>query len=186
MLVLLPLVVGSLSPLLHLRPPALRAMLTTGTVPAPGTSDPEGRGVKLAAVQMRACSDKMTNLATCRRLVLEAAAARARLVCLPECCLFIGGGLFSDPAAKVREPADGPSMMAFRELAREAGVWLSVGSFPEEAPGLPDKGFNLQALISPDGAVVGKYRKVHLFDSPYSGLFESNSTGASSEPPSHL
>ena len=137
----------------------------------------EGRGVKLAAVQMRSVSDKAANLATCRRLVLQASANQATLVCLPECCLFIGGGLFADPAMKIKEPADGPSMVVFQELAREAGVWLSVGSFPEESAEHPDKGFNLQVLISPEGAIAGSYRKVHLFDSPYSGLFESNSTG---------
>ena len=53
---------------------------------------------------------------------------------------------------------------------------MSVGSFPEYVDNNPDKGYNLQLLISPDGDIKYLYRKIHLFDSPYSGLEESKTT----------
>jgi hypothetical protein len=138
--------------------------------------------IKIAAVQMCSVSDKFTNLMTCERLVKTASENGARLVCLPECCLFIGGGLYSTSSstavASPGETVDGPSMAAFRSMAKRFGVWLSVGSFPERMiPDEMEKGYNLQVLISPSGDIEHAYRKIHLFDSPFSGLQESKTTG---------
>lgn len=140
----------------------------------------ESLEIKIAAVQMCSVSDKFTNLMTCERLVKTASENGARLVCLPECCLFIGGGLYSSSTTMTSptETVDGPSMAAFRSMAKRFGVWLSVGSFPERM--IPDemgKGYNLQVLISPSGDIEHAYRKIHLFDSPFSGLKESETTG---------
>jgi predicted amidohydrolase len=138
--------------------------------------------VKIAAVQMRSGSVKSVNLETCRRLVAEAKTKGAQLVCLPECCLFISGGLYTPdsdtPESGPAESVLGQSMQAYRDMARANQVWLSVGSFPEVDG---DKRYNLQAMISPSGEVVKTYRKIHLFDSPYSGLFESHSADAGNE-----
>ena len=142
--------------------------------------------VKIATIQMCSISDKFTNLMKCESQVKTAAENGARLVCLPECCLYIGGGLFSStpssssgvaPSSVVAESVDGPSMLAFKSMAKKFGVWLSVGSFPERNLDEAGKGFNLQVIVSPDGELTHKYRKIHLFDSPYSGLQESKTTG---------
>ena len=49
-----------------------------------------------------------------------------------------------------------------KELAKEYKVNLIPGSFVEKAPG--DKVQNTSIFINRDGKIIGKYRKIHLFD----------------------
>jgi predicted amidohydrolase len=60
----------------------------------------------------------------CSKLVHEAASEGAALVCLPECCLYIGGSLYTDPTAIVPENIAGHSMAAFQNIAASAKVQL--------------------------------------------------------------
>ena len=46
--------------------------------------------------------------------------------------------------------------------ARRHGLWLLGGSFPEAAG--EGRVFNTSLLLSPEGAIVAAYRKIHLFD----------------------
>jgi len=47
-------------------------------------------------------------------------------------------------------------------LAREHGIWILGGTFPEAAPG--GRVHNTSLLASPAGEIVAVYRKIHLFD----------------------
>lgn len=142
----------------------------------------------LAAIQMTSSSDKSLNLRATTRLVECAAANGAYLVSLPECSSFIGGGIDdttknSTPidAVTVSEKLDGPYAQALCELASRLKIWLSVGGFPEtiaqenlaDVSYRPTKGYNTHFMISPAGSVTDIYRKIHLFDCPLVGLFES-------------
>ncbi|MGZ7021322.1 MAG: nitrilase-related carbon-nitrogen hydrolase, partial [Ilumatobacteraceae bacterium] len=54
-----------------------------------------------------------------------------------------------------------PSMMErFSDIARSAATCLHVGSLIE-ADG--DRHFNTSVMFGPDGQVIGRYRKMHLF-----------------------
>ena len=142
----------------------------------------------LAAVQMTSTNDKSRNLQATIRLVECAAANGAFLVSLPECSSFIGGG--TDDIAKnsapidavtVSEKLDGPYALALCDLASRLKIWISVGGFPEtiahenlaDVSFRPTKGYNTHFMISPSGIVTDIYRKIHLFDCPLVGLFES-------------
>ena len=47
-----------------------------------------------------------------------------------------------------------------RDMARSSGSWLHSGSFVErEGKNL----FNTSYLITPNGEIAGRYRKIHLF-----------------------
>ncbi|CAL8462335.1 g1868 [Coccomyxa elongata] len=95
---------------------------------------------------------------------------------LPECCSFIGRAQTETVA--VAEKLDGPLMSKFRRLAREAGIWLSLGGFQEVGPD-PDHIYNTHVILSSDGTIVASYRKVHLFNvEVHNGpvLMESRST----------
>lgn len=142
----------------------------------------------LAAIQMTSSSDKSLNLRATTRLVECAAANGAFLVSLPECSSFIGGGIDdmeknSTPidAVTVSEKLDGPYALALCELASRLKIWLSVGGFPEtiaqenlaDVSYRPTKGYNTHFMISPAGILTDIYRKIHLFDCPLVGLFES-------------
>lgn len=145
------------------------------------------RGV--AVVQLRSSLDKLANLQCASQLVAEAKRQSASLVCLPECFDFMtrpGRAPFSSDLA---EPLDGPTMTAYRALAKEHRVWLSLGGFHERLGAsdvIGDSGAgsgagsgadsasekskdsgkiaNTHVVVSADGEMVATYRKIHLFD----------------------
>lgn len=87
--------------------------------------------------------------------VAEAAAKGADLIVLPETLTCTGNGLtYFD----VAEPVPGPSTDFFGELAKEHGLHIVAGIVEREAHLI----FNVAVLIGPDGALIGKYRKVTL------------------------
>lgn len=118
--------------------------------------------VPVAAVQMRCGGDVAANLETCRRRIVEAAQAGAKLVVLPENFAYFG-----DEAgrAAVAEPAslDGSIVSALSAAARAAGVAIVAGGMPERSLD-PERPYNCAVCIDERGEVVDAYRKIHLFD----------------------
>ena len=114
----------------------------------------------VAAVQLNSTPDMEANLSRARTLISEAARREAQLVALPE--HFASYGPEETVAAAV-QPLDGPLVTEFRQLARKLGISLLLGSFPEQAgPGeLP---YNTSVLVGPQGQILARYRKMHLFD----------------------
>ena len=121
--------------------------------------------MQVAAVQLNSTPDREANLARARAWIIEAARREARLVALPE--HFAGYGPEVVVAAAA-QPLDGPLVTEFRELARKLEITLLLGSFPEQAaPG--ERPYNTSVLIGPQGQILARYRKMHLFDVELSG-----------------
>jgi predicted amidohydrolase len=141
--------------------------------------------VLAAVIQLSSQDDVATNLAHVRERVLEAGRAGAELVALPENFAFMGEETKKREIAEpVENDAQGPIMTALRLAAREARVWLVAGGMPEKSHD-PDRPFNTSVLLEPDGRLVTRYRKVHLFDVDLpdgTKLLESGATTAGSEP----
>jgi predicted amidohydrolase len=140
-----------------------------------------GRAFLAASVQMRCTDDKRRNLDRASELVRAAAGRGARLIVLPE--LFSWRGP-PDRQAPEAEPLDGPTLSRMGALARELQVVLVAGSILERHPegALP---FNTCAVLGEDGALLGSYRKMHLFDVQISGAVsvqESERFAPGSEP----
>lgn len=81
------------------------------------------------------------------------------------------------------QPLDGPLMRRYCALALQHKLWLSLGGFQETGP---DSGhlFNCHVVISADGAIKARYRKVHLFNVEVQNgpvLMESRSTAPGNE-----
>jgi len=122
------------------------------------------RSFVAAAVQVCAGSDKAENLAKAERFVHDAVRHHARLVVFPEVFLWRG------PRAEERhaaEPIPGPSTERLGALARRAGVYLLAGSILERSDG--ERPYNTSILLAPSGEIVGRYRKIHLFDVDIAG-----------------
>ena len=121
------------------------------------TTEPAPRKVRLATVHFQPREGK-TPADKCRSfapLVAEAARQRADLVVLPEKLTYYGTGLKVEDVA---EPIPGPSTDYFAALAERHDLYLVAGLY-EQAEHLI---YNVAVLLGPDGAIVGKYRKVCL------------------------
>lgn len=114
----------------------------------------------VAAAQMTSGADKAQNVATATQLIRRAAKVGASFIGLPENFSWLGPEAERAGAA---ESLEGPTLLHFAALARELGVTVLAGSVLESgAPG--NRLFNTSVLFGPDGARLGVYRKIHLFD----------------------
>ncbi|KAL6107619.1 nit2 [Pungitius sinensis] len=113
---------------------------------------------RLAVVQLHVTSVKADNLRRARGLVKEAAGRGSQLVLLPECFNSpYGTSFFSQYAERI----PGESTQLLSETAKENQVYLVGGSIPEEDGG---KLYNSCTVFGPDGELLLKHRKIHLFD----------------------
>ena len=114
-----------------------------------------------AAVQMVSGCNPSANLARAAELVAQAAGKGARLVVLPEYfCLM--GAHETDKVALREAYGEGPIQQALSDMARANGVWLLGGTVPLAADN-PEKVLNTSLLYNPQGEVVSRYDKIHLF-----------------------
>jgi len=120
---------------------------------------------RLAVIQMSVGANKGRNLERAAELVSRAAKEfKVQLVALPECFNSpYGTKHFPEYAEPV--PADksqwGDSTRALSAMAADNKVFLVGGSIPERDG---DKLYNTCTAWSPEGRMVAKYRKMHLFD----------------------
>ena len=113
---------------------------------------------KFACCQMPLTADKETNINTAEKMIRAAAADGAGMVLLPEMyvCPYAGSDFLT-----AAEPADGPANTLMSKLAGELGITLFAGSIPELENGHI---YNSCFVFGPDGRLLGRHRKVHLFD----------------------
>lgn len=113
-----------------------------------------------ACVQMRSGRDPLANRDAAVALVREAADAGADYVQTPEMTSLVErskASLFE----KVTGQDEDPTLAALREVARERGLVVQIGSL---AVRNGDKIANRAFLIDGQGAITASYDKVHLYD----------------------
>ena len=122
-----------------------------------------------SCIQFTSARDYEPNIRAASDLIRRARDAGADLVLTPE-----NTGL-TEPVGKLRrekarDEANHPVLAALRDVARETRVWLLIGSLaidlsrePGEAEG-ERRLANRSYLIDPNGAIVARYDKVHMFD----------------------
>lgn len=117
--------------------------------------------MKLALCQLSVTEDKQRNIQTARRAVEDAVAGGAELVALPEMwnCPYSNDS-FPTYAEDVSSNY-APSFSFLSATAREHGIVLVGGSIPEKSDG---KLYNTSFVFGRDGRLLGRHRKVHLFD----------------------
>ena len=116
---------------------------------------------KAAAVQMRSGVSVDANLAAAERLIREAAAAGATYILTPEMTNILCRDRATLLAAVSMEEGN-PEIARFAALARELGVHLHIGSMAVRLG--PETVANRALLFGPDGTVVARYDKIHMFD----------------------
>ncbi|KAK2710781.1 hypothetical protein QYM36_012084, partial [Artemia franciscana] len=114
---------------------------------------------RFAAIQLASGADKALNLQRAANLVARAASDGAKVVSLPECFNSPYGAEYFKPYAE--KIPEGESCRSLAKMAQENKIYLIGGSIPE-ADG--DNLYNTCTIWGPNGDLIGKHRKVHLFD----------------------
>ncbi|KAM9482719.1 omega-amidase NIT2-like isoform 2-T2 [Clarias gariepinus] len=109
---------------------------------------------RLAVVQLFVTKSKAVNLSRAQELAKEAAGQGAKFVVLPE-------SFVSDLVLKHAEKIPEESTKVLSNVAKECGIYLIGGSIAEEDGG---KLFNTCPVFGPDGKLLLKYRKMHMYD----------------------
>ncbi|MCG8594867.1 MAG: carbon-nitrogen hydrolase family protein [Kiloniellales bacterium] len=117
--------------------------------------------MKVTVVQMNTQEDKAANLASARALIETAASTDAPdLIVLPETFTSMTSD-FDRQRANAETIPDGEACRLMSELARAHGVYIHAGSMAEAAG---DKCYNTTTVWDREGALIARYRKIHLFD----------------------
>lgn len=117
------------------------------------------RGFRAALIQLKVGTDRTVNLRNAEEQIAKAKSAGARLIALPECFNSpYGTKFFNEYAESI---PNGPTSEMLSKTAREHGVYLVGGTFPEIENG---KYYNTCTVWNPCGELLVKYRKMHLFD----------------------
>ncbi len=136
--------------------------------------------MKAAAIQMSSAASVAPNLARARQL-LEAAAARgARLAVLPENFALMARRE-REKLAIAEADGDGPIQAMLSTAARELELTLVGGTIPLRVPG-QTRVAAASLVYAPDGARLGRYDKIHLFDVDVPGGGESHRESSSMVP----
>jgi deaminated glutathione amidase len=128
--------------------------------------------VRVALVQMNSQDDKAANLERAEGLVAQAAAWGPDLVVLPELWTYLGP---RKRHAEVAESIPGETSELLGRLASRYRFWLVGGSYLEAVEG-SERFYNTSIALSPDGDLVARYRKLHLFDIEVEGKTYQEST----------
>ena len=119
--------------------------------------------MRAGLVQLTVGDDPAANLPETLALVRAAAAGGAGFILTPECTNALSSsrdhqrGVFASEAEDV-------TLAALRAQARDLGVWLLIGSLGLLTDDPGGRFANRSFLIGPDGGIVARYDKVHMFD----------------------
>ena len=120
--------------------------------------------ITVAALQLAFTSDIDANIANVSALVREAAGRGASVILPPELfegeyfCRIEDEGLF----ANAKPVGQHKAVLAMQQLAAELNVTIPTSFFEADGP----HHYNSLAMVGPDGAVRGVYRKSHIPDGP--------------------
>lgn len=118
---------------------------------------------RAALLQFTASDDPAQNVQTLRGMVREAVAQGAELVCTPEVSNCVSASR-ARQLEVLRHEVEDPMLAAMRDEAARAGIWLSLGSIAVKTGDADGRFANRSLLIGPDGGILARYDKIHMFD----------------------
>ncbi len=122
------------------------------------------RPFAVGLIQMRCSEDPDDNLRRACDHLREAAGRGAQVACLPELFRTQYFCQVEDAARfDLAEPIPGPTTEALATVARETSMVVVGSIFERRAAGVYH---NTAVVLDADGALVGRYRKMHIPDDP--------------------
>ncbi|MGV9861062.1 nitrilase-related carbon-nitrogen hydrolase [Rhodococcus koreensis] len=137
------------------------------------------RVLRVGLTQWRATRDIAANLEAAEWVIAESASGGADLVLLPENGLMLGTN--TEMRAAALRP-DGPELSRLGAAAKAAGVPVILGGTKL----IRENGAvtNTAVVFGPDGALIGGYDKIHLFDARVGGQsFEASAVESAGTDP---
>lgn len=131
------------------------------------------KNFKIALCQTKVYLDKDESLNNAILRIKEAARNGAKIIALPEMfnCPYSGENF----KKYAEDEVDSKTLRLLADVCEEEKVHLIAGSIPEVEE---EKVYNTSFIISPTGKIIGKFRKLHLFDIDITNgtrFFESHS-----------
>ncbi len=118
------------------------------------------RYLSIACLQYTSTNDELTTLKKIKKLIDKALEAEVEVIALPECATSLQENPFL--TKKLARPEDeNISLQSLKEIAKSHSIFILIGSLPIK---LDDKLVNRSFLIGPEGDVLYKYDKIHLYD----------------------
>ncbi|MBQ3201784.1 MAG: carbon-nitrogen hydrolase family protein [Clostridia bacterium] len=114
-----------------------------------------------ACIQLDTNDNYEHNLKCAAELIGEAAGRGAKLITMPENWTYQG----HDYRDYAEDMPGGRTCTMLSELAKKYNMWIHSGSSSQKNPNPEDpRPLNTSMLINPNGELVAKYTKVHMFD----------------------
>jgi deaminated glutathione amidase len=119
--------------------------------------------MRAGLVQLTVSDDPGANLAATLAHVRKAAEGGAAFVLTPELTNGLSSSRSRQRMLFRHEDAD-TTLAALRAEAEAAGIWLLIGSLGLLTTDADGRFANRSFLIGPDGRIVARYDKIHMFD----------------------
>ena len=119
--------------------------------------------MKIALIQLNVTDDPSENLPTTLNYIRDAVAAGAEFVLTPEVTNCVSTSRSHQNAVLQLEDTD-QTLAALRDTARDAGIWLLIGSLGLKTHDEDGRFANRSFMINPVGDIVARYDKIHMFD----------------------
>ncbi|MEE9433633.1 MAG: carbon-nitrogen hydrolase family protein [Sphingorhabdus sp.] len=119
--------------------------------------------MKIAVHQMCSGIDPAKNLQDMLRAIDESAKQQAGFYFAPEMALILDRDRHRAATHIVAE-TEYPHILALQAAAKEARIWLHIGSLPVVADDGGGKFANRSLIINDQGEIAARYDKIHLFD----------------------
>ncbi|MEC7806226.1 MAG: carbon-nitrogen hydrolase family protein [Pseudomonadota bacterium] len=117
--------------------------------------------LKVACIQTNSKSDPNINIREVSSLIRAARSKGAELITTPEVVGMLEPN--REKALNKAQPENYHGVLReFRALSRELAIWLLIGSISIKLSN--GKLANRSFLINPDGQIIARYTKIHMFD----------------------
>ena len=117
--------------------------------------------LKVACIQTNSKSDPNINIREVSSLIRAARSNGAELITTPEVVGMLEPN--REKALNKAQPENYHSVLReFRALSRDLAIWLLIGSISIKLSN--GKLANRSFLINPDGQIIARYTKIHMFD----------------------
>lgn len=129
---------------------------------------------RIALCQIKVTSEKLYNIENAKLAISKASDGNADLAVLPEIwnspysttSFPIYAELVPNVGENTSNLLNSPSIKMLIEKSKEHKIWIIGGSIPEREISLngEERLYNTCIVVNPEGEIVAKHRKVHLFD----------------------